>query len=87
LKFANEPYEIIVMEDLKAMGYESVDRKAGASIEQTKSFLSKLAKFHATSAIRYQKVFFLYLIYSTTFNPFKVMSIIGRCYQSNLSRS
>lgn len=67
LNFANEPYEIIVMEDLKSMGYQMLDRKVGADFEQTKLFLSKLSKFHASSAIRYLKVrcIFCYLIFLT----------------------
>lgn len=56
LNFATDPYEIIVMEDLKAMNYEMLDRKVGADLAQTKVLFSKLAKFHATSAIRYRKV-------------------------------
>lgn len=56
LNYATDPYEIIVMDDLKAAGYEMLDRKIGANFEQSKILLAKLAKFHATSAIRYQKV-------------------------------
>lgn len=56
LNFATDPYEIIVMEDLKAMNYQMLDRKVGADFAQAKVLLSKLAKFHATSAIRYRKV-------------------------------
>ena len=50
LMFKYEPSPIIVLDDLKAEGYEIVDRKEGLSLEQAKSFLSKLAKFHAAGA-------------------------------------
>lgn len=55
-RFETDPYEIIVLEDLKASKYEMLHRKVGLNMEQTKMILTKLAKFHATSAIRYQKV-------------------------------
>ncbi|CAG9801147.1 unnamed protein product [Chironomus riparius] len=50
LMFKNEPSPIIVLDDLKAEGYSIVDRKEGLSLEQAKSFLSKLASFHAAGA-------------------------------------
>lgn len=56
LKFTTEPYEIIVLDDLKADGYLMLDRKVGLTVEQGKMLLIKLAKFHAISALRYQKV-------------------------------
>jgi Ecdysteroid kinase-like family len=56
IKFETDPYELIVMDDLKAMEYAMLDRKIGADFAQTKIMLSKLAKFHAASSIRYQKV-------------------------------
>lgn len=56
IKFESEPYEIIVLDDLKAANYVMLDRKVGLNLEQTKTVLAKLAKFHAASAIRYQKV-------------------------------
>jgi hypothetical protein len=55
-KFESTPYELIVMEDLKASHYEMLDRKMGCTLPQAKSLLSKLAKFHAASAVRYCKV-------------------------------
>lgn len=55
-KFENNPYEMFVMEDLQEMGYNMVDRKIGANKDQTMCLMSKLAKFHAASAIRYRKV-------------------------------
>lgn len=60
-KFESTPYELIVMEDLKASHYEMLDRKIGCTLPQAKSLLSKLAKFHAASAVRYDKVIY-YLI-------------------------
>lgn len=57
-KFETDPYEIIVLEDLKKDNYEMLDRKVGLNLAQTKLLLAKLAKFHAASNIRYQKVSF-----------------------------
>ena len=51
-----DPYEIMVLDDLKAEGYEMLDRKVGLSLVQTKLALEKFAKFHAAGTIRYQKV-------------------------------
>lgn len=56
VKFETDPYEIIVLDDLKAIGYEMLDKKVGLTLTQTKLALSKLAKFHAASSIRHQKV-------------------------------
>lgn len=56
IKFAEDPFDIMVLEDLKVRKYEMLDRKIGLNMEQTKMFLSKLAKFHAISACHYQKV-------------------------------
>lgn len=56
LAIHSEPYEIIVLEDLKSSGYEVLDRKIGTNLEQSKLVLQKLAKLHAVSAVRYQKV-------------------------------
>ena len=56
LKSEESPYEIIVLDDLKANGYQMMDRRVGLSLNQTKLALTKLAKFHAASAVRYQKV-------------------------------
>lgn len=55
-KFETDPYEIIVLEDLKTSSYQMLERKVGLSVDESKIFLAKLAKFHAASAIRYQKV-------------------------------
>lgn len=56
IKFETDPYEIIVLDDLKSAGYEMLDRKVGLNMVQTKLLLKKLAEFHAASAIRFQKV-------------------------------
>lgn len=56
IKFETDPYEIIVLEDLKASNYKMLDKLAGFTYDQSKVLLSKLAKFHAASAIRYQTV-------------------------------
>jgi hypothetical protein len=56
LKTEENQFEIIVLEDLKANGYKMMNRKAGLNLNETKLALTKLAKFHAASAVRYQKV-------------------------------
>lgn len=55
-KILSEPYDIIVLEDLRADGYEVLDRKLGLDLDHAKLVLTKMAKFHAASAVRYQKV-------------------------------
>jgi hypothetical protein len=59
LKFATEPYELMVLDDLKAEGYQMLNRKVGVNVQQAKLVLSKLAKFHAASAIRLVNVSYL----------------------------
>lgn len=56
IKFETDPYEIIVLDDLKAEKYEMLKRQAGLNLLQSKLLLEKLAKFHAASAIRYKAV-------------------------------
>lgn len=56
IKVVSDGYEIIVLDDLKPDGFEMIDRKIGVNLNQAKLVLSKLAKFHASSAIRYEKV-------------------------------
>lgn len=56
IKFETDPYEIIVLDDLKAGKYEMLNRKVGLDKPQSELLLTKLAKFHAASAIRYRKV-------------------------------
>jgi hypothetical protein len=70
IKSETDPYEIIVLDDLKAQQYSMLDRKIGLQLTHTKLALEKLAKFHAASAIRYQKVsdFHYFLRYFNTFH-------------------
>jgi hypothetical protein len=56
IKFETDPYEIIVLDDLKASNYAMMKKNEGLNMAQSKMLLSKLAKFHAASAIRYRKV-------------------------------
>lgn len=58
LLFKDDPYAMIVLEDLKVKNYFMLDRKAGMNQEQAKVVLSKLAYMHAASAVKYQKVCF-----------------------------
>lgn len=60
IKVESKPYEIIVLDDLKTEGYEMMDRKVGLNLELSTLVMKKLAKFHAASAIRYQKVINFY---------------------------
>ena len=46
----------IVLEDLNELGYELANRKQRLDVERTKKLLSKLAQFHATTAVLYSKV-------------------------------
>lgn len=62
IKIDYKPFEIIVLDDLKAEDYVMADRKVGLNLEHSKLVLSKLAKFHAASAIRYQKVYSIFAI-------------------------
>ncbi|CAO1298164.1 unnamed protein product [Diamesa serratosioi] len=54
IKIESDPFEIIILEDLKLEGYALENRKIGLNIEYAQVVLSKLAKFHATSTIRFQ---------------------------------
>ena len=56
IKFETDPYEIIVLDDLAEGGYIMADRKIGVDFTIAKMVLSRLAKFHAASAIRFDKV-------------------------------
>ncbi|KAG5675465.1 hypothetical protein PVAND_005367 [Polypedilum vanderplanki] len=51
----SDPYEIIILEDLKAIGYEVMDRKVGVNLQQALMVMEKLAIFHSASAIKHQK--------------------------------
>lgn len=70
IKTETDPYEQIILDDLKAEGFEMMDRKVGLTLEQTKIVLTKLAKFHASSVIRYQKVKLVNLILDNIFIRF-----------------
>ena len=56
IKFEADPYEILVLDDLDEGGYLMADRKVGIDLKVAKLVLSKLAKFHAASAVRFDKV-------------------------------
>ena len=56
IKVETDPYEILVFNDLKTDGYAMANRKVGLNLVQAKLVLNKLAKFHASSAIRLAKV-------------------------------
>jgi hypothetical protein len=56
LKVSSDGFEIMVLDDLRNEGFEMIDRKVGMNLIQAKLVLSKLAKFHAASAIRFEKV-------------------------------
>ncbi|XP_059620939.1 uncharacterized protein LOC132264677 [Phlebotomus argentipes] len=49
------PRSVIVMDDLKAIGYGMLPRQKGLTIEETKTLLTKLAKFHSASVIHYDE--------------------------------
>lgn len=49
IKVETDPYEIIVLDDLKSEGYEMLNRRIGVDEIQAKLVLEKLAKFHAAS--------------------------------------
>ncbi|XP_030571941.1 uncharacterized protein LOC115770689 isoform X1 [Drosophila novamexicana] len=46
------PYEHVLLEDLKPKGFQSVHRQAGVDEEHTLCLLTKLAQWHAASAVR-----------------------------------
>lgn len=56
IKFETDPYEVIVLDDLKAGNFKMMDRKAGLDLAHARILLAKLARFHATSVIAFQKV-------------------------------
>lgn len=69
-KILTNPYDVIVLQDLSSCGYMKLDRKIGLNLNQAKLVLSKLAKFHAASAIRYQKVINYVICYDKPPNTF-----------------
>lgn len=56
IKFETDPYDIIVLDDLKAENFQMMNRKVGLDLPHAKILLSKLAKFHAISAVSNQLV-------------------------------
>ncbi|EDV93519.1 GH19357 [Drosophila grimshawi] len=46
------PYEHVLLEDLKPLGFQPVNRQAGLDEEHTLDVLTKLAQWHAASAVR-----------------------------------
>ncbi|KAG5678865.1 hypothetical protein PVAND_008496 [Polypedilum vanderplanki] len=80
LKFTTDPYEIIVLDDLKASGYVMIDRKVGLTVEQGKMILYKLAIFHAISALRYQKEGVLNNCVDRSKAPMDIDSDFGKGY-------
>ena len=50
----NVPY--IVFEDLSILGYKNVDRRLGLDFDHYKRVLSKMAKWHAATAVLVNKV-------------------------------
>lgn len=55
-KVDQDPFEVLVLEDLKSERFVMADRKIGFDIKQTKFVLKKLARFHAAGASFYQQV-------------------------------
>lgn len=51
----SEPMEYLVMEDLTVNGFRCEDRRAGLDMLHMKPILEKLAKYHAASAVYYEK--------------------------------
>ena len=62
IKFESEPYEIIVLEDLKVRNFKMMNRKVGFPEQHVKIVLKKLAYMHAASAVRYHTVFDFFLL-------------------------
>jgi hypothetical protein len=56
LKLILKLQDVIVLDDLKAEGFVMLDRKVGVDFNQAKLAMKKFAKFHAASAVLYQKV-------------------------------
>lgn len=56
LAVGSTPVDYIIMEDLSIENYRCEDRRAGLDLKHCESFLEKLGKFHAASAVLYEKV-------------------------------
>lgn len=55
-KVDHDPFEVLVLEDLKSEMFVMADRKIGFDMQQTRFVLKKLARFHAAGASFYQQV-------------------------------
>jgi len=51
-----KPNKYLIFEDLTKDGYVNVDRKVGLDYQHLKMVLTKLAKWHAASAVLYETV-------------------------------
>lgn len=51
-----EPLPVIVLDDLRSQGYLVRDRRAGLTVRETKMVLESMAKLHACSVKRFEKV-------------------------------
>ncbi|XP_001648767.2 uncharacterized protein LOC5564425 [Aedes aegypti] len=55
LKAVTTPFTVIVLEDLNASGYQMKNCSKRLDISQSKTVLSRLAKFHAASAVYFKQ--------------------------------
>jgi Ecdysteroid kinase-like family len=55
----SKPLQIFALDDLKAQNYKLIDKEIGINLNQAKMVLSKMSKLHASSALHYQKVYFI----------------------------
>lgn len=55
LSVGSTPVDYIIMEDLSVENYRCEDRRSGLDLIHCESVLEKLAKFHAASAVYYEK--------------------------------
>lgn len=55
---ANEEKSYLIFEDLSAIGFRIVDRCSALDVAHHKLVLSKLAKYHAATAVLVEKVSF-----------------------------
>lgn len=58
LAIGSSPVDYIIMEDLSELNYKCEDRRSGLDLKHCEVILEKLAKFHAASAVLYEKVSF-----------------------------
>lgn len=55
IETGTEPIKYLLLEDLTKQNFRCEDRRAGLDMQHTKAILEKLAKFHAASAVYYEK--------------------------------